>query len=345
MLKRFLATHEFRLLIAAIALTVCLAIGSPRFLAPQNLLDLLANTAFVGMLASGLLVVLVAGSIDISFTATASIAQYVAILAAGHAHVGLLGTVSIACVIGTLLGMLNAWLVSVLRMSSIIVSIAMLNIYFGLLMLFSSGQQIFSMPDWFPDALSWVVGTAPNGDPYVLNAQIMGLVLCFAATWFLLNRTGTGRQIRALGGNPEAARRVGFRPLRLSLIAFGYLGFTAGLASLVQAQLAQSVTPNVLVGRELSVLAAVVLGGASLAGGQGTVLGTILGVAVLAIMENGFILIGVSSYWSQCFIGLVIIGGVSVIGLERKRKRKRNHARRVIAGPAMTPRTNTGGAE
>ena len=70
-----------------------------------------------------------------------------------------------------------------------------------------------------------------------------------------------------------------------------------------------------------------------------------LGVAVLAIMENGFILIGVSSYWSQCFIGLVIIAGVSVIGLERKRKRKRNHARRVIAGPAMTPRTNTGGAE
>ena len=131
MLKRFLATHEFRLLIAAIALTVCLALGSPRFLAPQNLLDLLANTAFVGMLASGLLVVLVAGSIDISFTATASIAQYVAILAAGHAGVGLVGTVLIACVIGTLLGMLNAWLVSVLRMSSIIVSIAMLNIYFG----------------------------------------------------------------------------------------------------------------------------------------------------------------------------------------------------------------------
>jgi len=103
------------------------------------------------------------------------------------------------------------------------------------------------------------------------------------------------------------------------------------------------VTPNVLVGRELNVLAAVVLGGASLAGGQGTVLGTILGVAVLAIMENGFILIGVSSYWSQCFIGLVIIGGVAVIGLERKRQR--NHASRVIAGPAMTARTITGGTE
>jgi simple sugar transport system permease protein len=87
----------------------------------------------------------------------------------------------------------------------------------------------------------------------------------------------------------------------------------------------------------------VVLGGASLAGGQGTVLGTILGVAVLAIMENGFILIGISSYWSQCFIALVIIGGVAVIGLERKRQR--NHASRVIAGPAMTPRTITGGTK
>jgi simple sugar transport system permease protein len=331
MLRRFTATHEFRLLLAAVGLTICLSLGSPRFLSVQNLLDLLTNTAFTGMLASGLLVVLVAGSIDISFTAVASVAQYVAVLAAGHAGLGLLPTVLIAAATGTVLGMLNAYLVSLLRMSGIIVSIAMLNVYFGLLMFFSNGQQIFTLPDWFADALSWVVGTSKNGDPFIVNAQIIGLVLSFALSWLLLNITGIGRQIRALGGNPEAARRVGFRPLRLNLIAFGYLGFTAGLASLAQAQLAQSVAPNVLVGRELNVLAAVVLGGASLSGGQGTVLGTILGVAVLAIMQNGLILLGVSSYWSQCFVGLVIIGGVAIISFERKRRRA--HARRVIAQP------------
>jgi simple sugar transport system permease protein len=332
MLKRFRASHEFRLLIAAIVLVVCLSIGSPRFLSLQNLLDLLTNTAFVGMLASGLLVVLVAGSIDISFTAVASITQYVAVSAATNEAIGLPGMVLIACTLGTALGMLNAWLVSALRMSGIIVTVAMLNVYFGLLMFFSAGKQIFALPDWFADALSWDVGTSAAGDPYILNAQILGLVLCFTLSALLLNLTGIGRQIRALGGNAEAARRVGFRPLRLNLIAFGYLGAVAGLASLAQAQLAQSVAPNVLVGRELNVLAAVVLGGASLSGGQGNVLGTALGVALLAIIQNGLILLGVSSYWSQCVVGIVIIGGVAVISLERTRQRARTH--RLAAGPA-----------
>src|ERR1700738_446279 len=143
MLKRFRASHEFRLLIAAIVLVACLSLGSPRFLSLQNLLDLLTNTAFVGMLASGLLVVLVAGSIDISFTAVASITQYVAVSAANNEAIGLPGMGLIARVLGTAVGMLNAWLVSALRMSGIIVTIAMLNVYFGLLMFFSAGKQIF----------------------------------------------------------------------------------------------------------------------------------------------------------------------------------------------------------
>ncbi len=96
-------------------------------------------------------------------------------------------------------------------------------------------------------------------------------------TWLLLNRTNIGRQIYALGGNRDAAQRLGFDVFRLNLFVYGYMGFIAGIASLVQAQLAQSVTPTVLVGKELDVLAAVVLGGASLTGGVGTVLGTILG--------------------------------------------------------------------
>src|ERR1700710_2097836 len=115
MLRRFTTTHEFRLLLAAIGLTIALAFGSPRFLSVQNLLDLLTNTAFIGMLASGLLVVLVAGSIDISFTAVASVAQYVSIVVAIHAGLGLLSTVLIAAVVGAALGMVNAYLVFVLR--------------------------------------------------------------------------------------------------------------------------------------------------------------------------------------------------------------------------------------
>jgi simple sugar transport system permease protein len=107
---------------------------------------------------------------------------------------------------------------------------------------------------------------------------------------------------------------------RLSLFVYGYMGLMAGVASLVQAQLAQSVAPTVLVGKELDVLAAVVLGGASLTGGVGTVLGTILGLTLLAVMQNGLVLIGVSSYWSQFFVGLVILVSVSSTALNLRRR-------------------------
>jgi simple sugar transport system permease protein len=125
-----------------------------------------------------------------------------------------------------------------------------------------------------------------------------------------------------MGGNKDAAQRLGFQVFRLNCLVYGYLGFIAGIASLVQAQLAQSVTPTVLVGKELDVLAAVVLGGASLTGGVGTIFGTILGVALLAILQNGLVLVGVSSYWSQLFVGLIILVAVSITAWSERRRRK-----------------------
>ena len=122
-----------------------------------------------------------------------------------------------------------------------------------------------------------------------------------------------------MGDNPDATERLGFNLFKLHLIVYGYLGLFAGLASVIQAQLAQTVMPNALVGRELDVLAAVVLGGASLNGGVGTVLGTILGVALLAMMQNGLVLLGVSSYWLQCVTGFVILVSMSATAIQTRR--------------------------
>jgi len=138
----------------------------------------------------------------------------------------------------------------------------------------------------------------------------------------LLNRSNIGRQIYAFGGNPDAAQRVGFNVVRLNLLVYGYMGALAGVASLVQAQLVQSVSPTALVGRELDVVAAVVIGGASLNGGSGTVMGTILGIALIAILQNGLILLGVSSYWSLFNTGLVIIAAVVMMAMESKKRHK-----------------------
>lgn len=328
-IRAFTRSHEARLLLVVLALGVFLSLATPSFATLQNVVDLLTSNAFSGMLAAGLLVVLVSGGIDISFTATASIAQYAAMTVANHADIGWAGVAAIGAGAGTLLGLLNAVLIGTLRLSSIIVTIATLNLFFGLLMFVTRGDEIFALPDWFVNGASWTLYTDAQQNAYALNLQMLGLVAAFALTAVLLKRTNLGRQVYALGSNADAAARVGVPVGRLNLLVYGYMGLIAGLASLVQAQNAQSVSPNALVGRELDVLAAVVLGGASLTGGVGTVFGTVLGVMLLAFLQNGLLLLGVPSYWSPCFTGVVILVAVSALAIERRRQR--GLARRVMA--------------
>jgi simple sugar transport system permease protein len=312
-------THEFRLLVVIVIVGAGIGTFSPGFLTLQNLVDLLTSYAFSGILACGLLVVLVSGKIDISFTAIASVAQYAAILV-GNAYpaIGIVGVILLAALIGTLLGLLNAIFVSGLNMSSIIVTIATLNIFYGLLIFFTGGKYIFSLPSRLAEGIYWVFHTDAAGNDYAINLQILVLVLVFALVWPFMRFTNVGRQIYAVGSNPEAARRVGISLLRINLIAFGIMGLAAGIASIVQAQLAQTVMPMVLVGRELDVLAAVVLGGASITGGTGSVPGTALGLILLAIIQNGLILLGVPSYWSQFSTGVVILAAVTLIAMRRR---------------------------
>jgi simple sugar transport system permease protein len=318
--QRLKRRHEFWLASVIAVLVVYLSIATQGFFTLQNLFDLLTSYAFLGILAAGLLVVLISGGIDISFTATASIAQYITMLLANKYGLNWFLVFALAIGVGVLLGAINAILIDRLQISSIIVSIATLNIFYGLLVFVTGGKYIYSLPDWFSKGIYWFEYVDADEISYGLNLQILALFVMFTLTWLLLNRTNIGRQIYALGGNREAAQRLGFNVFRLNILVYCYMGFTAGVASLIQAQLAQSVAPTVLVGKELDVLAAVVLGGASLMGGVGTV----LGLALLAIMQNGLILIGVSSYWSQFFVGLVILLSVSATALSARRKRKGN---------------------
>lgn len=322
--QRLKRRHEFWLASVIAVLVVYLSIATQGFLTLQNLFDLLTSYAFLGILAAGLLVVLISGGIDISFTATASIAQYVTMSLALKYGLDWVSVFALAIAVGVLLGAINAILIDRLQISSIIVSIATLNIFYGLLIFITGGKYIYSLPEWFADGIYWFEYVDADEISYGINLQILALVTMFTITWLLLNRTNIGRQIYALGGNREAAQRLGFNVFRLNILVYCYMGLTAGVASLIQAQLAQSVAPTVLVGKELDVLAAVVLGGASLMGGVGTVLGTVLGLALLAIMQNGLILIGVSSYWSQFFVGFVILLSVSATALSARRKRKGN---------------------
>lgn len=320
--KRFVHTHEFRLLVIVILMCLFLSIFTSEFATLQNLVDVLGATAFVGILSAGLLVVIITGGIDLSFTAVASIAQFTALTIANNYDIGWFGLFVISIGIGLVLGLLNGFLVNSLKTSAMIITIATLNVFYGILLTVTHGADIFSLPDWFNEGVEFIFHTDIDGTPYVINFQIISLVLAFVFTWILLNKCNIGRQIYAMGGNPDAAQRVGFNVYKLNILVYCYMGILAGIASLVQAQLVLSVSPTALVGRELDVVAAVVIGGASLSGGSGTVMGTILGLALIAILQNGLVLIGVSSYWSLFSTGIVIIGAMVMMAKESKKRRQ-----------------------
>lgn len=141
-----------------------------------------------------------------------------------------------------------------------------------------------------------------------------------ALTSFLMSKTRLGRQIYAVGGNADAASRIGINLFGINLFVYGYMGALAGIASVVQTQITQSVAPNSLMGFELTVLAAVVLGGTSMTGGKGTLFGVVLGVILLAVAKNGLTLLGVPSYWHTVVTGLIIVCSISMTAINEKKQ-------------------------
>ena len=263
-----IGTTERWLLIVIVLMGAVLSLLTPTFLTLPNLFDLLNASSVNIIFGVGLLVVLIAGGIDISFAVAASVVQYLTALTLGRFGDGdwALGLL-LAAAFGTALGCFNAFWIYQFRIVSIVVTIATFNLFFGLLMFFSGGVSLYDLPDWLTTRVAIVSVETTNGRAEI-TILVLVMVLCVAATWLLLRRTSTGRQLYAMGDNMEGARRIGVSLGAMHYLAFGWLGLMAGIAGLMQAHYAQEVVPNALYGRELDVLAAVVLGGARLGGGR-----------------------------------------------------------------------------
>ena len=298
--------HEFWLALLIVVLFVGLAWRSDEFLTFGNLYDLANNYAMLTILACGLFVVLISGGIDISFPAMTIIAQY--------------GMVLLGC-IGILLGLINALLVNRLRVPSIIITISTLNIFYGLLLWLSKGVWLYDFPPWFEQGVMLFKYTDADGYDYGLGLPLIAMITVVLLTAFIMNFTSVGRKIYALGGNRESASRIGFSVLKLQLFVYGYMGLMSGAAGVVQSWTVMTVAPDSLLGYELTVLAAVVLGGTSLLGGRGTLTGTLLGVVLLAVMQNGLNLLGVSSYWQTLITGIIIVASISATAWSQHQNR------------------------
>lgn len=319
---------------AALAVVIVIAIAvfsvaSPYFFTFPNAVDLIEAYSVTTILAAGVFVVLVAGGIDISFAATASAAQYLAAYVTTAYGFPALPAIGLACLLGIILGSINAVLTHYLRVWSVIVTIATSSIYYALLIQITGGSEIYNLPDWWADRIVFFRWDFGPGEFVRITLPIIIMMVVVVVTHFIMSSTRIGRQIYAFGGNKDSASRVGFNILGVQLLAYGYLGFLAGLAGFVQAHRVGQAVPTAMAGTELNVLAVAILGGASLTGGVGTMGGVVLGVLLLAILQNGLNLMGVSSYFFDVVIGLTILISVSMTGYAEKRRR--SHHRGIVS--------------
>lgn len=324
-MKKFFKYHETYLLMIIVLLSIVITTKNANFFTAENMFDLLKSNSFVGIMAIGVLFVLISGGIDISFPAIATVSEYIMAVTIIRMGGNIFTAVIIAVAIGTALGFLNGYLIYTFRIPPIITTIATMNIYYGFLIVITGGKWIYSLPDWFRSFAEIRLFTLYNagGNPYGLSIITVIWFLVIVAAVFILRSTILGRSIYALGGDRRSAERVGFNVFLSETFVYSFLGFLSGLAGVVQALLVQTVAPNSIVGKELDVIAAVVLGGASLAGGKGSVFGAFLGVALLAILKNGLTLMAVPAVWYEFLVGAVIlisIGFSSYQGMKKSRR-------------------------
>ena len=303
---------------------MCLIVGAinPRFFQLATLFYMLHSATTVSLFALGTLVVLASGGIDVSFTAIGALTMY-AITKAVFAWwpdepfaliliTGALG--------GIVLGLINGVLVHRLKAPSLIVTIGTQYLYRGILLTFIGTTFFMNIPhsmDRFGRIPLFFYQSA-DGLRAVLPVSVLALVAASVLTWWLLNRTMMGRGVYAMGGSLAIAERLGYNLRAIHLFVFGYTGMLAGIAGILHVSNTRLANPFDLVGSELDVIAAVILGGARITGGTGTVVGTLLGVVLVTLINNVLILVGVPSTWQKVIIGAFILLAGTLFALQRK---------------------------
>ncbi|MEU0048690.1 substrate-binding domain-containing protein [Streptomyces sp. NPDC006309] len=296
-------------LTALIVLVIALSALSGDFLTTDNLLNIGVQAAVTAILAFGVTFVIVSAGIDLSVGSVAALSATVLAWSATQHGVPVVLAVVLAVATGVAAGLVNGFLIAYGKLPPFIATLAMLSVGRGLALVISQGSPI---P--FPGSVSHLGDTLGGWLPVpVLVMVVMGLIAAL-----VLGRTYIGRSMYAIGGNEEAARLSGLRVRRQKLAVYALSGVFAAVAGVVLASRLSSAQPQAADGYELDAIAAVVIGGASLAGGTGKASGTLIGALILAVLRNGLNLLSVSAFWQQVVIGVVIALAVLLDTLRRK---------------------------
>ena len=292
--------------LALLFLIVIFSFSSEYFLTANNITNILTQITINLILAVGMTFVILIGGIDLSVGSVMAFAAVVAGKAITLPGFGDTELILLACIaglgIGMICGLLNGVISAYWGLPSFIITLGMLNIARGAGLQVSNAETIYAFPLAFEEFGSMLIG----GVPVVF---IVALVMTLIA-WFVLNRTVFGRLLYGIGNNEEAVRLAGHPVFWYKVIAFSISGLAAGFAAIIYMARLNIASPIAGIGFELNAIAAVIIGGTSLAGGRGSVIGTLLGAFIIGVLANGLILMGLSDFLRQMITGVVIIVAV-----------------------------------
>ncbi|OLP62694.1 ribose ABC transporter permease [Xaviernesmea oryzae] len=297
------------ILIVLVALVVLMAVIAPNFARVDNLLNIARSISVNAVLAAGLTFVILTGGIDLSVGSIVAVSGVVSVLSA-MAGLPAPAAIAIGMAAGGLCGLINGVLIAYLGLAPFIVTLGTMTFLRGLSYTMTAGQPIVASDLSFRDL--------GNGYFLGLPIPVIVMLLVFVGAWFLLERTLYGRHVYAVGGNPEAARLAGVRVNRIVTSVYVLAGICAGLAGVILAARLISAQPTAGTGYELDAIAAVVLGGTSLAGGRGRIVGTLIGAVILGVLSTGLILMNVPFFTQLLVKGVVIILAVAIDSLKQR---------------------------
>ncbi|PXY92180.1 ABC transporter permease [Gilliamella apis] len=308
--KNFI-TNNIGILIALLLISIILSFASPVFLSQENMLSVLRQVSTNMCLALGMTLIIILGGIDLSVGSIVAMAGTLTVGFISIGEMGIVPAILLGLFIGTLCGAANGVAIAYTGIPPFIVTLAMMMIARGVGYIYSGGQSIRIFDESFTSIGTGYLGMIPYPVIYMVVFIVVMLVV--------VNRTRLGTYIYALGGNREAARLSGIAIKRVEIIVYTIAGFLAAFAGIVLAARMYSGQPSVAQGYEMDAIAACVLGGISMSGGIGRISGTILGVIVIGIINNGLNLLGVNSFWQLVAKGVIIFLAVYVDMLKRKK--------------------------
>lgn len=303
-------SSAFLPLVGLLGISLFMIASTDNFLSWNNLQNIALQSSINAIIAVGMTAAILTGGIDLSVGAVVALSGTLCAGLMVHNGLGIPLAVALGMLVGVAFGLFNGYCVAYLRMPPIIVTLATMGIARGMALIYTGGYPV----DGLPDAFAFLGGGVVAG----VKTPIVIMLFTYLCAYVLLNLAPFGRYVYAIGGNEEATRLSGVSVSRYKLWVYALSGLTAAVAGIVQAARVTSGQPGVGVGFELDAIAAVVMGGTSIAGGRGAIVGTLVGALLLGVLNNGLNMIGVSPYMQ-----LIIKGGIVLLAIFISREARR----------------------